>query len=323
MELDPKLPEYFAKPRPDIEMIPASPNTVLFSETNVPSFILKLWKLVDDGKYEQSIGWDESGLTFRIKEPYKFSLEILPQYFKHSNLNSFVRQLNMYGFRKVNSLERGSMKPPPEQGEPLEFQHPYFVRQRPELLDLIRRRTPSAKINSHSAVQPKLEAQPSPLASAAIVLSESLPQNTVVIDGQQYLIQTVPATNQAQPFVEMATTPNPSTSYDTATSKSQDLSAVFIELKRMRDRQVVMDQKLQHMEAENQTLWREVAHMRVKHMKQQEIVDKLFKFLLIFANQRTSGGPSNQGAKIPLGKRPMLAIGETVVTKLVLSEKIC
>lgn len=47
------------------------------------------------------ISWTSSGDSFNIKNISKFTDEILPQYFKHRNFSSFIRQLNMYGFRKT------------------------------------------------------------------------------------------------------------------------------------------------------------------------------------------------------------------------------
>lgn len=41
------------------------------------------------------------------------------------------------GFRKVTSLEQGSLKP---EKDALEFAHPYFIRGREELLELIKRK---------------------------------------------------------------------------------------------------------------------------------------------------------------------------------------
>jgi len=42
--------------------------------------------------------WDislQSGNSFHVFDQGRFSKEILPQYFKHSNIASFIRQLNM------------------------------------------------------------------------------------------------------------------------------------------------------------------------------------------------------------------------------------
>merc|ERR1719386_336581 len=48
-------------------------------------------------------GWSDAGDTMVIYDAEKFVAEIIPQYFKHNNFRSFVRQLNFYGFRKLRA----------------------------------------------------------------------------------------------------------------------------------------------------------------------------------------------------------------------------
>ncbi|XP_032744328.1 heat shock factor protein 2 isoform X3 [Rattus rattus] len=56
---------------------------------------------------------------------------------------SFVRQLNMYGFRKVVHIESGIVKQ--ERDGPVEFQHPYFKQGQDDLLENIKRKVSSSK----------------------------------------------------------------------------------------------------------------------------------------------------------------------------------
>ncbi|CAM8880993.1 hypothetical protein QQ045_020657 [Rhodiola kirilowii] len=64
-------------------------------------FLTKTYQLVDDPAVDDLISWNEDGSGFIIWRPAEFARDLLPTYFKHNNLSSFVRQLNTYGFRKV------------------------------------------------------------------------------------------------------------------------------------------------------------------------------------------------------------------------------
>lgn len=104
----------------------------------VPGFILKLWKMINDSDCDDLISWSDNGQSFIIMDPPKFSQE-LSKYFKHNNLSSFIRQLNMYGFRKVATIENSGLHPGTDD---LHFYHPDFVKDKPERLEAIKRKLP-------------------------------------------------------------------------------------------------------------------------------------------------------------------------------------
>uniref|UniRef100_A0A8C9VWA7 Heat shock transcription factor 1 n=1 Tax=Scleropages formosus TaxID=113540 RepID=A0A8C9VWA7_SCLFO len=120
---------------------------VLVGATNVPAFLTKLWTLVEDPDTDSLICWSPSGNSFHVFDQGRFSKEVLPKYFKHNNMASFVRQLNMYGFRKVIHIEQGGLVKPEK--DDTEFQHPYFIRGQEHLLENIKRKVTSVSNIKH------------------------------------------------------------------------------------------------------------------------------------------------------------------------------
>ncbi|KAI0672847.1 hypothetical protein C8Q78DRAFT_1077168 [Trametes maxima] len=112
----------------------------------VPRFLLKLYQIINDPANNEMIRWSDEGDSFYVLKEERFAREVLGQWFKHQNFSSFVRQLNLYGFRKVTPLQQGILRM--ERGsESNHFGHPYFRRGQPDLLYLIQRKRPPPSLS--------------------------------------------------------------------------------------------------------------------------------------------------------------------------------
>ncbi|KAG5771029.1 hypothetical protein H9Q72_002310 [Fusarium xylarioides] len=67
------------------------------------AFIHKLYNMLEDPNIQHLISWSASAESFVMSPSADFS-KVLSQYFKHTNISSFVRQLNMYGFHKERDV---------------------------------------------------------------------------------------------------------------------------------------------------------------------------------------------------------------------------
>eukprot|EP00298_Acanthocystis_sp_HF-20_P016725 c21564_g1_i6.p1 GENE.c21564_g1_i6~~c21564_g1_i6.p1 ORF type:complete len:258 (+),score=95.09 c21564_g1_i6:52-825(+) len=101
--------------------------------TQVPAFLNKTYEIVDNPANNHIIAWSDSGVTFIVYDTGAFCSHILPAHFKHNNLASFVRQLNIYGFQKVGSKNLW------------EFRHDKFRRDERHQLPFIKRKSPTRK----------------------------------------------------------------------------------------------------------------------------------------------------------------------------------
>ncbi|PFH50943.1 hypothetical protein AMATHDRAFT_143681 [Amanita thiersii Skay4041] len=94
--------------------------------------------MINDPKSQHFISWTELGTSFVVSNVGEFSRSILGAHFKHNNFSSFVRQLNMYGFHKINRTPRAQRTS--TDAQTWEFSHHKFLRGRPDLLDEIKRK---------------------------------------------------------------------------------------------------------------------------------------------------------------------------------------
>ncbi|XP_053504822.1 heat shock factor protein 5-like [Ictalurus furcatus] len=132
-----------------MEMVDATPVTLI----NPTYFPGKLWRLVNDPQIH-SVCWDASGEGILVHQQ-PFEAEVLSsqtsqvtEYFRTKDFISFVRQLNLYGFRKertVRDISEKQINIFPIQAQLHRFYNPYFKRDKPELLLKIQRRTPVNK----------------------------------------------------------------------------------------------------------------------------------------------------------------------------------
>ncbi|KAJ6679094.1 hypothetical protein OIU79_018958 [Salix purpurea] len=138
----------------------------LDSHKSVPApFLTKTYQLVDDPATDHIVSWGEDDTTFVVWRPPEFARDLLPNYFKHNNFSSFVRQLNTYGFRKIV----------PDRWE---FANEFFKKGEKHLLCEIHRRKTRTSIspsdsdeqaNNNWCDSPPLTSPPRGVASATVI----------------------------------------------------------------------------------------------------------------------------------------------------------
>ena len=95
-------------------------------------FIAKLLEILSDNRFFDIISWSNNGKVVEIKSSQRFVNEVLSHHFKHSNFSNFVRQLNMYNFKKLRHYHIPKI---------MAYENQYFIRGREELIHEITRRS--------------------------------------------------------------------------------------------------------------------------------------------------------------------------------------
>jgi len=113
------------------------------TDKKIAPFLTKTFEILNSNT--ASIKWGETNDSFIIVDPVEFGKNILPKYFKHNNICSFVRQLSTYSFTRVDN-----------QSEKWEFRNPFFKKDSPELMLKIERK--KSKKRSHTDVDINQEA---------------------------------------------------------------------------------------------------------------------------------------------------------------------
>jgi len=150
----------------------------------IPLFISKTYNMIN--ACDVSIAtWSEDGLSFVVKDIDSFSSKILCKYFKHSNISSFVRQLNSYGFRKVRSVVPTSPSGQNDNDMELKFwkfQHEHFQRARMDLLPRVQKSNHSSETADTSEVK-KLKMELKELRTSVSTASAQLDALSSLVNG--------------------------------------------------------------------------------------------------------------------------------------------
>lgn len=237
----------------------------------IAGFVGKLYRMVNESA-SNLIKWGEEGSSFVVISPEDFSRLVLPLFFKHNNFSSFVRQLNMYGFHKVSHMQQNSMMAASAQHITAEtamweFSHTNFIRDRPDLLPLVRRR-----IGKESDENRDESGEPAGLAASKTGESAS-----------DSLVQTVHSLRQ--------------------------------ELLALRQQQSALCGDLQSIQRDNQLLWHENMASRERHSQQQQVIDRILRFLAsVFASD---GRLLNAG-----GSGPVPSLGNSLSSAMPASPAI-
>lgn len=86
-------------------MMTITPRTFDASYQVLP-FPMKLYAMLEDSSllgFEDIVSWQPSGTSFKVFDAERFQSEILKVYFNQNKYKSFQRQLNSYGFKRIQT----------------------------------------------------------------------------------------------------------------------------------------------------------------------------------------------------------------------------
>ena len=102
--------------------------TNMITGEKIMRFPMLLYQILEQDEYPSIISWCLDSDNFIIYNRAKFQDELMPEYFQSSNWQSFLKQLNIYGFRRATKGRDLTV-----------YYHKDFVQNKPGLINNIKR----------------------------------------------------------------------------------------------------------------------------------------------------------------------------------------
>jgi len=112
-------------------------------KNGIPIFLQKTYAMINTCDPNMA-EWTPNGTMFVVKDQTRFAKEVIPLFFDHQKFASFARQLNFYGFRKVQVKPVRNSDIDESTMNHVTFFHENFKRDSTELLAKIQRSTKGA-----------------------------------------------------------------------------------------------------------------------------------------------------------------------------------
>jgi heat shock transcription factor len=202
------------------------------------------------------IRWSDDGRSFIVLDEDEFARTLIPELFKHSNYASFVRQLNMYGFHKTVNITDGSLRQSEKARKgvkpPSMYSHPYFRKNRPDLLWLIQK--PAGK----STAKRKREGADSDDDSPG---PDSKSHGDVGTGGGS----------------------------DLTSIPRNEMASVRQELSKLQQQQELISRMISHIKSQNEQFYRQATAFQALHDRHENSINAILTFLATFYNRSLDG----------------------------------